>query len=131
MTCGSAGIGRQARLRILWLYDRVGSSPISRINGQFFIREELLFLCDLIIINLCNGKIKINNFNLSLQNAIIIIRKGSSNKKDYCKRKDKKMRYDLIVIGGGPAGISSSIYAASRGVKVLVLEKEQVLSHGN
>ena len=31
MTCGSAGIGRQARLRILWLYDRVGSSPISRI----------------------------------------------------------------------------------------------------
>ncbi len=36
------------------------------------------------------------------------------------------MRYDLIVIGGGPAGISSSIYAASRGVKVLVLEKELV-----
>ncbi|MDK2968649.1 MAG: hypothetical protein PWP53_4261, partial [Lacrimispora sp.] len=44
MTCGSAGIGRQARLRILWLYDRVGSSPISRIGKQFFIREELLFL---------------------------------------------------------------------------------------
>ena len=28
--CGSAGIGRQARLRILWVYARVGSSPISR-----------------------------------------------------------------------------------------------------
>ena len=28
--CGSAGIGRQARLRILCLYRRVGSSPISR-----------------------------------------------------------------------------------------------------
>ena len=28
--CGSAGIGRQARLRILWVYSRVGSSPISR-----------------------------------------------------------------------------------------------------
>ena len=27
---GSAGIGRQARLRILWVYARVGSSPISR-----------------------------------------------------------------------------------------------------
>ena len=36
MTCGSAGIGRQARLRILWLYDRVGSSPISRINKTYF-----------------------------------------------------------------------------------------------
>ena len=30
--CGSAGIGRQARLRILWVYARVGSSPISRID---------------------------------------------------------------------------------------------------
>ena len=49
MTCGSAGIGRQARLRILWLYDRVGSSPISRIRRQFFIREELFFLYILIV----------------------------------------------------------------------------------
>lgn len=36
------------------------------------------------------------------------------------------MEYDLIVIGAGPAGISASIYAASRGVKVLVLEKNVV-----
>ena len=34
--------------------------------------------------------------------------------------------YDVIVIGGGPGGISSSIYAASRGLKTLVLEKEKV-----
>ena len=32
--CGSAGIGRQARLRILWLHDRVGSSPISRTGTK-------------------------------------------------------------------------------------------------
>ena len=32
--CGSAGIGRQARLRILWVYARVGSSPISRIQKK-------------------------------------------------------------------------------------------------
>ena len=31
---GSAGIGRQARLRILWVYARVGSSPISRIQRK-------------------------------------------------------------------------------------------------
>ena len=30
--CGSAGIGRQARLRILCMYLRVGSSPIFRSN---------------------------------------------------------------------------------------------------
>lgn len=36
------------------------------------------------------------------------------------------MEYDLIVIGAGPAGISASLYAVSRGLRVLVLEKESV-----
>lgn len=36
------------------------------------------------------------------------------------------MLYDVIIIGGGPAGISASIYAVSRGLKTLVLEKEAV-----
>lgn len=34
--------------------------------------------------------------------------------------------YDIIIIGAGPAGISASIYAASRGQKTLVLEKNTV-----
>lgn len=34
--------------------------------------------------------------------------------------------YDIIIIGGGPAGISASIYAVSRGKNTLVLEQEQV-----
>lgn len=36
------------------------------------------------------------------------------------------MKLDLIVIGAGPAGISASVYAASRGLKVLALEKNKV-----
>lgn len=36
------------------------------------------------------------------------------------------MIYDVIIIGAGPAGISASIYAASRGLSTLVLEKKQV-----
>jgi thioredoxin reductase (NADPH) len=36
------------------------------------------------------------------------------------------MVYDLIVIGAGPAGISAAVYAASRGLCVLTLEKEKV-----
>lgn len=31
--------------------------------------------------------------------------------------------YDLIIIGAGPAGISAGIYAVSRGMKTLILEK--------
>lgn len=34
--------------------------------------------------------------------------------------------YDLIIIGAGPAGISAAIYAAGRGMKVLVIEKNVV-----
>ena len=34
--------------------------------------------------------------------------------------------YDIIVIGAGPAGISSAIYGVSRGKKTLVIEKDQV-----
>ena len=34
------------------------------------------------------------------------------------------MMYDLLIVGAGPAGISAAIYAASRGQKALVLERE-------
>ena len=34
--CGSVGIGRRARLRILWWIHRVGSSPIFRIYMPLF-----------------------------------------------------------------------------------------------
>lgn len=34
--------------------------------------------------------------------------------------------FDLIVIGAGPAGVSAAVYAASRGAKVLVLEKNKI-----
>ena len=36
------------------------------------------------------------------------------------------MMFDLVIIGGGPAGISSAIYGASRGLKTLVLEKKMI-----
>ena len=32
--------------------------------------------------------------------------------------------YDLIVVGGGPAGIFASIYAAKNGLSVALLEKK-------
>ena len=34
--------------------------------------------------------------------------------------------YDIIIIGAGPAGISSAVYAVSRGLSTLVLEQKAV-----
>ncbi|MEG2200555.1 MAG: FAD-dependent oxidoreductase, partial [Anaerovorax sp.] len=35
-------------------------------------------------------------------------------------------KYDLIVIGGGPAGLTSAIYGARYGLKTLVIEKTAI-----
>ncbi len=37
--------------------------------------------------------------------------------------KAKRSFYDLIIIGGGPAGLTASIYAAREGIDALVIEK--------
>lgn len=41
-------------------------------------------------------------------------------------KEDIRNLYDVIIIGGGPAGLSSAIYAARAKYRVLVLEKEAI-----
>jgi thioredoxin reductase (NADPH) len=35
-------------------------------------------------------------------------------------------RYDVIIIGGGPAGLSAAVYGASEGLRTLLLERESI-----
>ncbi len=44
-------------------------------------------------------------------------------KKLNLKTEAKKSYYDLIIIGGGPAGLTSSIYAAREGAETLLIER--------
>lgn len=36
------------------------------------------------------------------------------------------MNYELLVVGGGPAGVSAALYARARGVKVAIIERDCV-----
>jgi thioredoxin reductase (NADPH) len=44
-------------------------------------------------------------------------------KKLNLKTEAKKIYYDLIIIGGGPAGLTASIYAAREGAETLLIER--------
>ena len=46
------------------------------------------------------------------------------------------MHYDTIIIGGGPSGMTSAIFAARKGLKVCIVEHKdrvgkKILSTGN
>lgn len=42
------------------------------------------------------------------------------------EKREEKMIYDMIIIGGGPAGVTSAIYGLRANKKVLILEKEVI-----
>ena len=39
---------------------------------------------------------------------------------------ETKNFYDVIIIGGGPAGVSAAVYVTSRGYKPVILEKDEI-----
>ena len=41
----------------------------------------------------------------------------------------KEEKFDIAVVGGGPAGLSAAYTAAKAGAKVILFEKDQSIAH--
>ncbi|AYE33246.1 dihydrolipoyl dehydrogenase [Clostridium septicum] len=95
-----------------------GNSPI-KAKGSYKIKE----------IKVNEGEeVKIGDTLIKVE----VLEENNSNKNNFnyfgnmIKGKDEKIETDLIVIGAGPGGYVSAIYAAKRGLKVVSIEKENL-----
>ena len=70
-----------------------------------------------------NGKRIIPLIEFQDQSFLVEPTNAELAKKLGLKTEAKKVYYDLIIIGGGPAGLTASIYAAREGADVLLIER--------
>ena len=78
---------------------------------------------EMVVLQMNNGKRIIPTIVFEDGSFLVEPSNADLAKKLGLKTEAKKVYYDLIIIGGGPAGLTASIYAAREGADVLLIER--------
>ncbi len=82
--------------------------------GERYVMEKNLGKRIIPLIEFTDG-----SFLVEPSNAELAVKLG-------LKTKAERSHYDLIVIGGGPAGLTAALYSAREGIDTLIIEKAAV-----
>jgi len=119
-------------LRLIRIIGEKSSARVHEIRDQMS-RHGLWF--EFVDVESPDGRQLLNQFHLDHPRLPVVIAFSSvyENPSDSEMAEDfgvrtrpPSARYDLIIIGGGPAGLSAAVYGASEGLRTLVLEREAI-----